>query len=137
MTNGKAKWLMYTVLVGLIPVILRLLIWAISQNRDDMDMLNTADLVVFGLILHISIINQIERFGDGESLWRTILNGTSFVSITGYGLLFAAYLLDQSNPGLINQEAAKYLAISFSLVSFIIGFSVYNKISKPVEVHES
>lgn len=129
MTDRITRWLMYTVLVGLIPVILRLLVWTISQTRN-MDMLNAADFVVFGLILHISIINQIEHFGDNESSWKTILNGTSIVFITGYGLLFAAYLLGQSNPGLIDQEITKYVAICISVVSFGLGFSVYNRISK-------
>ena len=120
---------MYTVLVGLIPVLLRLLVWTISQTRN-MEVLNTADFVVFGLILHISSIHQIAHISDRQSSWKTILNGTSIFFITGYGFLFAAYLFGQSNPGLVNQEVTRCLAIGFSVVSFVIGYAVYDRITK-------
>ena len=125
----KVKWLIYTVLVGLIPVILRALIWFISQNRT-MDFFNAADFVAFGLILHISNINQIEHFKDRENSWKTIQNGASIAFISFYSVLFACSLLGQSNPGLINGSAITSLSIGLSCISFLISFSVYNRISK-------
>ena len=120
---------MYTVLVGLIPVICRLLIWTISEDRG-LASLNAADFIVFGLILHISIINEIEHFNDSQTSWKTIQNGTSIAFITWYGVLFAAYLLGQSNPGLIDAAAIRCVAIGFSVVSFVLSFSIYYRISK-------
>ena len=67
-----------------------------------MDILNAPDFVAFGLILHISNINEIEHFNDSERSWKTIQNGLSIVFILFYGVLFACSLLGQSNPGLIN-----------------------------------
>lgn len=132
MANRKIKWLIYTVLVGLIPVFSRMLIWIISQNRT-MDMFNASDFVVFGLILHISNINEIEHFNDHEKSWKTIQNGTSIAFISFYSILYASYLLGQSNPGLINEGAMKYLSVALSLASLLISFSVYDRISKLVE----
>ena len=63
MVNVKIKWLIYTVLVGLIPILSRALLWFISQNQT-MNFVNAADFVAFGLILHISNINEIEHFND-------------------------------------------------------------------------
>lgn len=132
MTNIKIKWLIYTVLVGLIPVLSRMLIWLISQDRT-MAIFNASDFVAFGLILHISNINEIEHFNDHEKSWKTIQNGTSIAFISFYSVLFASYLLGQSNPRLINVEAIKYVSMVLSIASFSISFSVYDRISKLVE----
>lgn len=98
-----------------------------------MDIFNASDFVAFGLILHISNINEIEHFHDHEKSWKTIQNGTSIVFISLYCVLFTAYLLGQSNPGLIRSEPIKYISMGLSLVSFLLSFSVYNRISKLVE----
>ena len=129
MENIKIKWLVYTVLVGLIPVLLRILIWSILHNRT-MDFFNAPDFVAFGLILHISNINEIEHFNDNERSWKTIQNGLSIVFILFYGVLFACSLLGQSNPGLINVRAITYISMILSFVSLGISFSVYHRISK-------
>lgn len=129
MIDIKIKWLIYTVLVGLIPVLSRALIWFISQNRT-MDFLNAADFVAFGLILHISNINEIEHFNDSEKSWKTVQNGLSIAFISFYSVLFACSLLGQSNPGLINVRSITYFSIGFNFVSFLMSFTVYDRISK-------
>lgn len=58
MENKKIKWLIYTVLVGLIPIMSRLLVWLVS-NKVGIEILNASDFVAFGLVLHISNINEI------------------------------------------------------------------------------
>ena len=133
MSDRKIKWLTYTVFVGLIPVLVRLLVWAVSQNRD-MSAFHAADFVVFGLILHISIINEIEHFNDDQRSWKTIHNGTSIGFITVYGALFALHIWGQSNPGSIDVEILLYLAVVLSLVSALLGYSVYNRVSKLVQL---
>ena len=133
MKDRKITWLVYTVVIGLIPVLSRLLLWFISHNRN-IDILNTADFVVFGLILHISNINALEHFNDGHKTWKTIQNGTSTVFIVLYGVLFAAYLLDQTNPGLIDQESIRYATMALSFVSFLLSLAAYDRMSKSTEV---
>lgn len=135
MVNIKIKWLIYTVLVGLIPILSRALIWFISQNRT-MNFFNSSDFVAFGLILHISNINEIEHFNDRERSWKTIQNGISIAFISFYSVLFACSLLGQSNPGLINENAITHLSIVLSFASFFISFSVYHTISKLKEEKE-
>ena len=132
MTDRKIKWLMYTVLVGLIPVLCRLLVWVISQRRN-MDLFNATDFVVFGLILHISNINAIEQFDDSQQTWKTIQNGTSIIFIVVYSVLFASFLLDQSNPGLVDAAYIKYISIGLSIISFLLCLSVYDRSSKLIE----
>ena len=63
MADRKINWLIYTALVGLIPAILRLLVWLVSREPD-VELLNAADFMIFGLVLHIAIINEIQHFHD-------------------------------------------------------------------------
>ena len=125
----KVKWLIYTVLVGLIPVVLRALLWAISRDQT-VDLFSASDFVAFGLILHISNINEIEHFNDLEKSWKTFQNGTSIFLITVYSFLFAAYLFGQANPGKINVGTVRTISMILSGVSFYLSFSVYDRISK-------
>ena len=133
MVNRKIKWLMYTVLVGLIPGLLRMLIWSILQNRN-MDLFNASDFIVFGLILQISNINEIEHFNEQEKSWKTIQNGTSILFILFYGVLFTVYLLGQANVGLMNMNAIKCISMGLSPVSLLLSFSVYYRVSKQVDL---
>jgi len=63
MTDKKTKWLIYTVLVGLIPILSRLLVWLVT-NTGTVNILSPSDFVIFGLVLHISNINEIEHFSN-------------------------------------------------------------------------
>ena len=125
----KIKWLMYTVLVGLIPIFARILIWTISQNRN-LDLINAADLAVFGLILHISNINEIAHFNKTDQSWRITQNGISIAFISGYSVLLASYLLGQTQPGIINVEFLRNISIIMCITSFIISFTIYNRLSR-------
>ena len=55
MENKKAKWLIYTVLVGFFPILSRLIVWLVTRDGV-VDLLSPSDFVVFGLILHVSSI---------------------------------------------------------------------------------
>ena len=125
MLDRTAKWLIYTVLVGLIPVGGRLLVWAISQDRSQIQIINAADFVVFGLILLISNINEVQHIPDNRATWKTFQNGASIVSIIWLGGLYIAYLIEQSNTGLINTVMVLYMAIGISILAFFNRLAVF------------
>ena len=128
MTETKTKWLMYTVLVGLIPIFCRPVVWLISQNRT-IELLNPADIVVFGLILHISNINKIEHLNDSAQ-WKTAHNGISVAFIVGYAVLLTAYLFGQSNPELVDIDVMRYVAGVLGIISFLLSFAIHSRTSK-------
>src|SRR5476649_208700 len=92
MKFSKSKWLTYFFFVGLIPVFTRLLALAIT-HAGAVSPLAASDFVYFGLVLHISIINELEYlsgracledhskwaiFNIHHALWRTLCNGYSW-----------------------------------------------------------
>ncbi len=131
MVNRNVKWLSYTVLVGLIPVLARFLLWAVTDNQQ-VPLLNATDFIIFGLILHISNINEIEHFHDGHQSWKTFHNGSSILFIVMYAVLFACQLLGQSNPGLVNSTSMLVFTLALSAVSLLLSGSVYYRLSKLV-----
>lgn len=128
MENKKIKWLIYTVLVGLIPIISRFLVWGVTQSGI-VNILAASDFIAFGLILHISNINEIEHLSDSDKSWKTIQNGTSILFIALYSVLFCLTMLSEGVPGFVDSHVIKVCVIALALISFSISFSVFHRIS--------
>lgn len=126
MENKKVKWLIYTVLVGLIPILSRLIAWGVTKEGH-VTLLSPSDFVAFGLVLHISNINEIEHITSDDAEWKTIQNGVSIIFIATYSVLFALTLIDEK---IIDTKAITTCAIVLSIVSFLLSYSVYDRISK-------
>ena len=129
--NKKTKWLIYTVLVGLIPFFSRLVIYLVSTDRELEFLINAADFVAFGLILQISNINELEHLESDEKEWKTIQMGVSIVLIAIYGLLFSLAVISSGgeNSG-FDEWSIKWCTVGLSIVSFILSYSVYDRVSK-------
>lgn len=125
MESKKTKWLIYTVLVGLIPILSRLLVWIVTINGT-IDLLSPADFIAFGLVLHISNINEIEHF-DIEKNWKTAQNGISIAFIALYSVLFTLTLIGSN---IVSINAIQYSTITLAVVSFLISYSVYDRVSR-------
>ena len=136
MENKKIKWLIYTVLVGLIPALSRLLVWLVTQSGT-VSLLATSDFIAFGLILHISNINEIEHISDNNKSWKTIQNGTSILFIAFYSVLLTLVMLSEGAPSLIDANVIKTCTVILAFVSFLISFSVFHRISnvKKMEIN--
>ncbi|MBN5142305.1 hypothetical protein JY471_07195 [Stenotrophomonas maltophilia] len=126
MKGKKVKWLIYTVLVGLIPVLSRLMVWSVT-SPGSVALISSSDFVAFGLVLHISNINEIEHFSGVDREWKTIQNGTSIAFIALYSVLFALTII---GGGLIDGAAMNVCTLILSMVSFLISYSVYDRISR-------
>ena len=126
MGSKKIKWLIYTVLVGLIPIISRLIVWIVTKEGS-VNLLSPSDFVAFGLVLHISNINEIEHFSGVEKEWKTLQNGISIAFIAFYSVLFALTLVGET---IVDVRAITICTIILSVVSFLISYSVYDRISK-------
>ncbi|MDD4976480.1 MAG: hypothetical protein PHY93_19140 [Bacteriovorax sp.] len=126
MNNKKTKWLAYTVLVGFTPIICRIFAWLVAKNNT-VELLASSDFVALGLVLHISIINEIEHMSDFEQSWKTGQNGFSIAFITFYGVFFAMTLI---GGDIVDVDKLKYCVIALAVVSLFISYSVFDRISK-------
>jgi CRISPR/Cas system CMR-associated protein Cmr3 (group 5 of RAMP superfamily) len=129
MEDKKIKWLIYTVLFGSIPILSRLLIWVVTQTGT-ISMFAASDFIAFGMILHISNINETEHLSDRDKSWKTVQNGTSFSFIILYSILSALIMLNEGVPSLVDASIITYCAMAAAAVSLIISFTVFHRISK-------
>ncbi len=132
MINKKTKWLVYTVLVGLIPILSRSLAWLVT-NTGTVNFLSSSDFVAFGLVLHISNINEIEHFDNVGKEWKTIQNGISIAFIAFYSVLYSLTLVGDK---VVDITAITYCSIFLAFVSFLISYSVYDRVSKSEVISE-
>lgn len=126
----KTKWLIYTVLIGLIPFLIRTFIYLIDKTATIDFWLNSADFIVLGLVLNLTNINELEDKDLDDKLWKTRNIGLSVVFIAVYAailaiLTYADFKINQD----IDKIMVKYCSIGLAIVSFIFSYSIYNRLT--------
>ena len=127
MKFSKSKWLAYTFLVGLIPILTRLLIWLATMSGN-VRAVTAPDLITLGLILHISIINELEHFSIRQQGWKTIQNGLSVIFIVFYSVLYAVTIIGERNSRLIDENALLLTSVFLVLTSVSVGITVFYRL---------
>ena len=127
----KTKWLIYTVIIGLIPFLIRSFICLIDNTSTLYYWLDETDFIVFGLVLNLSNINELEDKEMEDQLWKTKNIGYSIIQIIVFSAILAivTYSNFKSNPDL-NIITVKACSIILAIVSFIFSYSIFNRINK-------
>ena len=123
MGDRTVNWLVYTCLVGLIPVIARLALWAVSVT--DVEPLAISDLVAFGLVLHSANINEVSRLKAADSRWISVQNGLSILFLILYGLILFTTILPTDK---LDSEALLFSTIGLAIVSFVLSLTVLHRL---------
>ncbi|MBT2767522.1 hypothetical protein J7J08_07705 [Stenotrophomonas sp. ISL-67] len=125
METAKTKWLAYTVLVGLIPIFSRFLIWLVTKEGT-IEPFAPQDLIAFGLVLHISNINEIEHLVSADRSWKTAQNGVSAFFIAVHGVLFCLTL---AGGDAVDRQSIMTCVGIIALVSLYISYCLFTRIS--------
>lgn len=124
MISSNNRWLIHTLLVGLIPILTRLLAWA-STTGDTIAPVAVADFITLGLVVHVSILNEMEHLSIPEPAAKSLLNAFSILFITCYGTLYALVALNDRNAELINVKVVLYASIALCFLSATVGFILF------------
>ncbi len=126
----KTKWLIYTVIIGLIPFLIRSFIALFDKTATFNYWLNEADFIVLGLVLNLTNINELEDRDFEDKIWKTKNIGFSVIFIALFAAIFAivTYADFKANPD-INKSMVKGCSICLALVSFIFSYSIYNRLT--------
>jgi hypothetical protein len=132
----KAKWLIYTVIIGLLPFFIRSFICLFDKTGTFDYWINATDFIVFGLILNLSNINELEDKRLDDQLWKTKNIGYSVLQIILFSSIFAiiTYSELKSNKDL-NVYTVKICSFVLAFVSFIFSYSIFNRLNT-IESHE-
>lgn len=126
----KTKWLIYTVIIGLIPFLIRTFITLFDKAGTFDYWLNETDFIVLGLVLNLTNINELEDKDLDNKIWKTKNIGVSVIFITIFAAIFAivAYADFKANTD-INKPMVKGCSIVLALVSFIFSYSIFNRLT--------
>lgn len=84
-------------------------------------MIAISDLVAFGLVLHSTNINEVNRL-DQDLRWKSLNNGASILFLVIYAIILFTTIMPSPN---INQSSLVGTTIVLSLVSFALSFTVF------------
>ena len=126
----KTKWFIYTVLIGLIPFFIRAFFYITMKNTQSGYVFNAVDMVTFGLILQLSNINELEGKKDLDEKWQARNIGISLFCVVLFAAFLAiSYFQDFDKNKIFDEDKIKILAGTLSITSFILSYSIYNKLN--------
>ena len=126
----KSKWFVYTVSVGLIPVLARLLLWLMAGSTKDVSLLNTTDFVGFSLVLVATNISGLEHESFVDQEWKTRSMGISFFVVALLATVFVAACLSDTDPAIFNQTKVLAAAIFLSVGTLIHSYALWDRLLK-------
>ncbi|GBF52075.1 hypothetical protein LPTSP4_36130 [Leptospira ryugenii] len=97
----KRRWLLYTVIVGLIPMFARLIAFAIFKKAQLSILLSESDIITFGLVLGIS---NIQEFGPQRN---TNITAETIFAISILYVIFCSLMLIVSIYSIIEPNAVR------------------------------
>lgn len=119
MDEKTVNWLVFTCLLGLIPVLARLFLWSISTSG--VEPVAVGDLVAFGLVLHSANINEVNRIAGADQRWKIVHNGTSVLFLVGYALSLCVTIIETEN---FSETGILHATIAMAIATFFLNFSV-------------
>lgn len=125
----KLRWLIYTVLFGMAPIFLRLLVGLLVVGEKNVPCFSAPDFIAFGIVLQVSIFNEIRYHDLSDADWKHRMMGVSALFMLLYSGLYVMLLISEVFDG-INLSAVLYSAVISSGVSFLLCLSFYDRMSR-------
>lgn len=123
----KTKWLIYTVLIGMLPFLIRLSLYIMLSERSVSFLMNESDFIILGLVLNLSNLNELE--GEKQNKWKTLMTGISAVQIAIYAGILAISYITEINSEIINEKILFWCSLFLALVSFLMSYAIYDKLN--------
>ena len=126
----KTKWIIYTLIIGMIPFLIRSFIALIDKTATINFWLNPMDFIVLGLVLNLTNINELEDKTFENQIWKTKKIGFSIISLIIFSAFLAiiTYTDFKKNPD-INETTLKICSITLAMISVIFSYSIYNRLN--------
>lgn len=131
------NWLIYTVGVALIPIFFRFLTWLLTISTQ-ITPVSTGDILLFSLIIHLSIINEISHIKNENHLrWRNSNIGFSTLWIVFLTFMLTLSFLSEARPDFVKVSVLLWCCIILAIANLIIGCKVYYNLSTLDKVGEN
>jgi hypothetical protein len=128
------KWILYTVCIGAVPFLARLLIFFIHNKayNEKGYLINEMDMIYFALALNLSNINELDSLEEKNvsAEWKSTMIGISILQLVVYAIVLGlCYVseLDNTHFNLANIEGGSAI---LALAALVFSYHVFNTINK-------
>jgi hypothetical protein len=121
----KTKWAIYTVVLGLVPILSRLLIAALSKGP--ISPVEASDVVGFGFVLAITNISSLEHATNVDPGWKTQSIGISLIGVALLSIVFVASCLPAEQ---FDRSKTLWSACALSATALLHSYSVCHRLAK-------
>ncbi|WNW11245.1 hypothetical protein RRX38_08785 [Pseudomonas sp. DTU_2021_1001937_2_SI_NGA_ILE_001] len=135
-SDKKILWLIYTVLLGMVPIFMRLIV-ANLVNGERIPVVAASDFISLGIVIHISVLAEIRYSDTHGATWKQAVTGVTVLALIFYSVLYAASVFSEvSNE--VNTSGILWSSMFMAVVSFLVSLVVYDRLAyapeAPVEV---
>lgn len=127
----KSKWFINTVIIGLIPIMIRIIIFLFLKDKSWNYLASSIDLIFFGLVLNLTNINELTNKRDIKN-WdsRDHLLGVSIVFLVIFAsTLGILYLSDQAKIQIVDLDSILLWSIVLAVIAFFVSFAIIYKLN--------
>lgn len=122
------RWFLYTVCVGSLPILIRLFIYFLVEENS-LEIISIGNVAFFGLVLHISNLNQMEYHVIKNETWRQKTVFTSLMFVIIFSIIFTLYFIDEATMLIIDAYKLQVTAILMTVLTLIYSISVNGALS--------
>ena len=122
------KWFIYTVLLALTPIMMRLLVVGLTPGAQ-IKWFDHGDVISYGLVLGITNISGLESGSRVARDWKTIQIGVSLLAISVFAVMFAVSCLAEAAQSKISSPRLLGMALLLSAASTFHSYSIWSRLS--------
>lgn len=126
-SERKILWLVYTVLFGMVPIIMRLIAFAMV-NGGKIAPFSSSDFISLGIVLHVSLLAETRYNEHHEAYWKKAVAGISVFAVIMYAVLYIFSLLSDVLPD-INIRFVLWASILMVVGSLLMSLMVYDRLT--------
>lgn len=125
----KLRWLIYTVLFGMVPIVFRLIVSTLIEGEVGLPRFAPSDFIAFGIVLQVSIFNEIKYHDLDDAEWKHRMMGMSAFFMLLYSGLYILMLVSEGLKG-VKVELILHSSMICCAVSLLLCYVFYDRMSK-------
>lgn len=121
----RIKWLYYTVGVGLVPFVCRIILFLFRVDVDHNYIFNETDIISFSLALQVGTINELADNYAGSDLSKYKNFGASIFFVFCCGMiLIVSYIADIDKSNIYNHLSIKICSGILAFASLFFSYRI-------------
>ena len=129
---NTTKWLIFTVLLGVVPILARLVV-SLVVTAPGAPRYDAGDLIAFGLLLVVTDINYLEHQQNVDPTWKTTRIGFALVLALLLAVLFTAMCFNNATPNVVDGLKLEFGAVGVLIVSAVFSVDVVLRLSRAAD----